>query len=303
MQIVKEKNGKIFSLSSKELDFVGVSILNNELSRKILTKLKAPMYPKQLAKEIKVHEQKVYYYIRKLESAKLISIVKNENINGTIANYYKVSSDSFFFKVSEFEESTKIISKESDYLKPFILEGHLNALIVVGSPDPHGPQKARSRDGYFGMDLALFLGTFINLIPDSRVKLDTEISEKELRENNLIVLGGPIVNKVSSEINSNLPIYFDEEKKGVYSKITKRVYHDEEIGYINKIKSPYNKDKEILSIAGLRNSGTKAAILSFLKHFTKISEGNNSNNKIHSRVVEGVDLDSDGVVDEVEFLE
>jgi hypothetical protein len=58
-------------------------------------------------------------------------------------------------------------------------------LSIVGSPDPHGPSKARSKDGYFGMDLALFLGTFLSNITGSKVKLDTEIQDKDLENNNI----------------------------------------------------------------------------------------------------------------------
>ena len=261
------------------------------------------MYPKEIAKQLEIHEQNVYYYIKKLEKSKIIKIEKQENINGTTANFYQVASDSFYFKLNDFKETSKLVEKKSHFLEPFIEEGELNAIIVVGSPDPHGPQKARSRDGYFGMDLALFLGTFLNFIPESKVKLDTEITEKDLENNNLIVLGGPIVNKVSSQLNSKMKIYFDEEKKGIYSKLSKKTYFNDEIGIINKFKSTFNKEKSILLIAGMRNAGTKSAILAFLKHFKNVQKPNLFDNKSPYKVVEGVDLDSDGVVDSVEFLE
>ena len=192
---------------------------------------------------------------------------------------------------------------ESTYLKPFITESKLNSLIIVGSPDPHGPQKARSRDGYFGMDLALFLGSFVSFVPDFKVRLDTEVTEKELTENNLILIGGPIVNRITNKINEYMPIYFDEKKKGIYSKLSKKTYFNDEIGIINKFKNPFNKDKSILLIAGIRNSGTKAGILSFLKHFDKLKKGNIYLPNIKSSVVEGIDLNSDGKIDDCEFLE
>jgi predicted transcriptional regulator len=304
MKIFKESQGKNYMLSTKEIFIKDIPNLNNEITQKILQSLqKEPQYPKQLAKNLKIHEQNIYYYIKKLEKASIIKPIKQENINGTIANYYSISSNSFFFKFKQFEEASNITQKESNYLKPFIEKGRLNSLIIVGSPDPHGPLKARSRDGYFGMDLALFLGSFLNYIPDSKVRLDTEISKEELENNNLIVIGGPIVNKISTQINKKMPIYFDETTKGIYSKISKKTYFNDEIGMINRIQSPYNKDKKILHIAGIRNSGTKATILAFLKHFSKIKTNNIYNNKIQSKIVEGIDLDSDNQVDEVEFLE
>lgn len=295
---------KNFFINTKEIDFNISSSVTGSIPKKIISSISEnAKYPKQIAKELGIHEQNVYYYIKKLEKAGIIGVSKQENINGTIANYYSLISDSFFFKFGEFQESTKVVEKESDYLKPFIVNGKLDALIVVGSPDPHGPQKARSRDGYFGMDFALFLGTFLNYVPDSFVKLDTEVTEKDLNENNLIVIGGPIVNKVSMMVGSKLPIYFDEEKRGVYSKITKKTYFTDEVGYVCRQESPFNSNKEILLLAGLRNSGTKAVILAFLKYFEKIKVGNIFDNYLMAKVVEGVDLNSDGFVDDCEFLE
>ncbi len=291
-------------IKTQEIKQTDIGSLNNEVSLNILRVLRDnEMYAKQIAKKLKIHEQNVYYYIRLLEKAKIISVSKTENINGTVAKFYKVNSDSFFIKVGEFKESSKLEESGSDFLKPFIQNGELNALIVVGSPDPHGPLKARSRDGYFGMDLALFLGTFLNYINESKVKLDTEIQEKDLHENNLIILGGPIVNKVTEMLNKKMPIYFDEDKKGFYSTISKKTYFHDEIGVINKAKSPFNKEKMVLVIEGLRNSGTKAAILSFIKKFKELEQGNKFNKNIYSKIVEGEDLDSDGFVDSVEILE
>ncbi|MDA3855305.1 MAG: S-layer protein [Candidatus Woesearchaeota archaeon] len=304
MKILKEEKNKNYALDTCEIDIENIENLNNKVIREILKLIsEEPMYPKQIAKALNVHEQNIYYYIKKLEKTKIIEIERKENINGTNANFYTTSSDSFFFRFKDFRETTSIHEKESNYLNPFIEKGELNSIIVVGSPDPHGPQKARSRDGYFGMDLALFLGSFLNYVPNSKVMLDTEISQKQIEDNNLIVIGGPIVNKVTLEINDQMPIFFDEEKKGIYSNITKKTYFNDEIGIINKISNPYNKDKKILIVAGLRNAGTKSAILSFLKYFSNIKGGNIFDSKIESKVVEGIDLDSDGIVDDVEFLE
>jgi len=304
MKILKIKDKKSLTLKTQEIKINELSSLNNKVVIEILKIIKdSELYPKQIAKKLKIHEQNIYYYIKKLEKAKIISVSKQENINGTVAKFYKINSDSFFFKIGDFKESSKLEESGSDFLTPFIEKGELNALIIVGSPDPHGPQKARSKDGYFGMDLALFLGTFLNNINSSKVKLDTEIIEEDLKKNNLIILGGPIVNKITEKINKKMPIYFDESKKGFYSTISKKIYFHDEIGVINKTKNPFNKEKKILLIQGLRNSGTKAAIISFLKNFQEIEKGNKYNKEIFSKVVEGEDLDSDGIVDNVEVLE
>ena len=303
MKIIKEQNNENYSLETEEINLEDISNLSNKIAKQILKLISTTsMYPKQIAKKLNLHEQNVYYYIKKLEKIKLIEIEKSENINGTLANFYKTSNDSFFFKINEFSKTPKIKEKESDYLKPFIENGKLNAIIIVGSPDPHGPQKARSKDGYYGMDLALFLGTYLTHIENLKVKLDTEVNEKDLK-NNLIIIGGPIVNKVTDIINNKMPIRFDEQTKGIYSSATKKTYYNEEIGMVNKIDSPFSENKKILVLAGLRNAGTKSCILAFIKHFDELQKPNSYNKKIESKIIEGIDLDSDGIVDDCEFLE
>ena len=43
--------------------------------------------------------------------------------------------------------------------------------------------------------------------------------------------------------------------------------------------------------------------LAFLKHFEEICNGNKHASRIYAKVIEGYDLDSDGIVDAVEILE
>ncbi|MBI2647240.1 S-layer protein, partial [Candidatus Woesearchaeota archaeon] len=205
-------------------------------------------------------------------------------------------------KFKDFETTSKIaqIRNESEFLEPFIKDGLLDALIIVGSPDPHGADKARSRDGYYGMDLALFLGTFLNYVPKFNVKLDTEVRDEDLN-NNLILIGGPVVNKVMGRVNPKLPIRF--ENGNIKSEISNETYPQDECGLIVKSKNPFNSNKYILVVAGKRFSGTRAAIIAFLKDFKKITNGNIHNPTIKAKVVEGVDIDSDGIIDDIEFRE
>ena len=70
-----------------------------------------------------------------------------------------------------------------------------------------------------------------------------------------------------------------------------------------KCDNPFANDKKILVVAGKRYSGTRAAIIAFLKNFKEVRAGNIYKRKILAKVVEGVDLDSDGIVDDIEFLE
>ncbi len=306
MFIVKKDKNLVFSLPTKEVKPKLMKFVGSELAIKILKLIsEKPSYPVEIAKKLKVHEQKVYYHIRNLEKAGFIKVIKKEEKAGSIAKIYALEKPSFFFKLKDFEPAQKLlqVKSQSSFLEDFIEDGQLNARIVVGSPDPHGPEKARSRDGYYGIDFALFLGTFLTYVPGLNVKLDTEARESDLKQN-LILIGGPVVNKVTEKVNDSLPIRFRKNHSwSVYSDISKKSYVEEEIGVIVKAKNPFNKEKQVLVVAGKRYSGTRAAIVALLKHFDEVKLGNSLNNKVKARVVLGVDLDSDGIVDDVEFLE
>ena len=303
MFIIDKQKNEVYSLPAKEISAEHAKSVGSGLANKILLLLaKEAMYPIDIAKALKMHEQKIYYHIRNLEKAGIIKVVKKETKQGATANFYALTEPAFVIKFKDFETTSKIaqIKNESEFLEPFIKDGQLDALIIVGSPDPHGLDKARSRDGYYGIDLALFLGTFLNYVPMFNVKLDTEVRETDL-ENNLILIGGPITNKITERVNPKLPIRF--ENGNIKSTISNETYPQDECGLTVKTKSPFNKDKYVLVVAGKRFSGTRAAIIAFLKGFKKITQGNIHNPSIKAKVVEGIDLDSDGIIDDVEFRE
>jgi len=305
MQVIEEKHQKTYALRARELEVGGAGSLGSVLAVRVAKAIaKEEKYPKQIAKELGENEQKVYYHIRNLEKAGVIKVARREMVKGAIAKFYRLVAPALVLKFGELAPSQKIKPEEekvANFLYPFIVDGQLNARIIVGSPDPHGPDKARSRDGYYGMDLALFLGTFMTYVPQINVRLDTETKESDLKEN-LILIGGPIVNKVTDKFNSHLPIHFGKDKN-VYSKLSKTTYTSDETGIIVKIKNPYNTEKRVLVVAGKRFSGTRASIMAFLKGFRNIIEGNTFKPGVVAKVVEGLDMNSDGVVDDVEFRE
>ena len=302
MFIINKQKSEVYSLPAREIKPEDAGVVSSELAHRILSLLaKDPMYPIDIAKALRMHEQKIYYHIRNLERAGIIKVVKRETKQGATANFYALAEPAFVVRFKDFEATSKIeVRNESEFLEPFIKDGQLDSLIIVGSPDPHGPDKARSRDGYYGMDLALFLGTFLNYVPKFNVKLDTEVAEKDFN-NNLILIGGPVVNKVTEKVNAKLPIKFEDGN--IRSTISNETYPQDECGLIVKAKSPFNPDKCILVVAGKRFSGTRAAIIAFLKGFKRITAGNVHKPEIKAKVVEVVDLDSDGIIDDIEFRE
>jgi len=310
--VVEQKNGKTFSLITKFLEPKQLKVALSPLAWKILKALaEKPSYPKEIGNKLKIHEQKVYYHIRNLEKFGLIEKLKEERKQGAVAKFYTLTDYAFTVLLKPLEESQKVFQLKKEYknfLEPLISNGKLNALIILGSPEPHGIAKARAKDGLFATDLGLFLGTFLNYTPEVSTKLDTEVREEDLK-NNLILIGGPGVNAITAKVNSKLPILFERIKdkenfySGFHSSISGKNYPEEECGIIVKTKNPFDKTKDMLVIAGRRISGTRAAILAFLQNFDEICNGNSYDSKIFAKVVEGIDKDNDGVIDSVEFLE
>jgi len=310
--IVEQKNGKTFSLATKTLEPKQLKVALSPLAWKILKILtEKPSYPKDIGNKLKMNEQKIYYHIRNLEKAGLIEKLKEERKQGALAKFYTLTDYAFTVLLKPLEESQKVFQLKREYknfLEPFVCDGRLNALIILGSPEPHGIAKARAKDGLFATDLGLFLGTFLNYRPDAFTKLDTEVKDEDLK-NNLILIGGPGVNFITAKINSKLAIKFERVKdqgnyySGFHSNISGKNYYEEGYGIIVKAKNPFDKNKDVLVIAGRRIAGTRAAILAFLQKFDEICKGNSYDSKIFARIVEGIDKDNDGVIDSVEFLE
>ncbi len=296
MWVVTSKNQTTWSLSARE-----TRPPLSSLAQRILTQLaKRQSYPREIATTLRVHEQKVYYHIKQLERLGLVRVVRKEERGGTIAKIYELTAPAFFYRFSDFSPAVRVPQADNSFMRPFVEHGKLNATIVTGSPDPHGPEKARSRDAYYGIDFGIFLGTFL-IEPKESGVLDTDATPTILA-NNLILIGGPVINRVTRLVNDTLPIRFNKQKN-VVSNLSKKTYTSDETGIIVKARNPFHKEKHILVIAGKRYSGTRAAILAFTRHFGDVQKGNKYKKSLEAKVVEGVDTNYDGVVDDVKILE
>lgn len=279
--------------------------LTSKLGWKIFSALSEPHCPMDLAKKLGVHEQVVYYYIRKFKKDGLIKECGTEQRHGTVAKFYQAARGAFALvpKGVSFTGISISSPSKSKLLYPFVKDGKLNATIVVGSPDPHGPWKARASDACCAIDFALFTGAFTSGENVPNYRLDIEVREKEL-EGNLVLIGGPTVNMITRKVNRKLPIHIDPENEmNIVSGLSGKTYKDDDCGIINIIENPKNKDAKILVLAGKRFTGTRAAILAWIKRLSDVSKGNKWERGVKSRVVKGYDMDGDGVIDSAEFLE
>jgi hypothetical protein len=253
-----------------------------------------------------VHEQKVYYYINKFKAAKLIREVRRERRHGTMAVFYQVKDYAFGFKLAKTpeKETLSIASpKHSKLMEPFVSQGKLNAKIIVGSPDPHGPWKARSSDSCCAIDFALFLGAFTDGTATPNYRLDTEVREKDLI-GNLILIGGPTANMIMNKINPKLPVYLSmKHEVKIVSNLSKKSYAEDENGMVVVTENPWDKRSMIMVVAGKRFQGTRAAIIALITKSEKVFAGNRYDKSVMAKVVRGYDMDGDGIIDSAEILE
>ena len=294
-----------------------IHILSNPIAWKILKSIfDKPKYAAQIAKELNIYEQSAYYYIKKLVSIEAIKEIGTYFVHGGTAKLYLCSNPSFGIELPWGEKP--IISNSIDkylyssgndatkrFLKGFITEKNFfNGLIIVGSPNPHGIFKTSARDSHYAIHLAFYLGTLCNISQGFVVKLDEDAkAEKEVEDNNLIVLGGPGTNIVSSEFNKYLPIKFNEKNywSGLMDKSGK-VYHLDNIGIIAKIKNPFNESKNIILIAGVRSIGTKSAVIAFTNFYKKTFSNYTGYENEWAAIVQGYDTDGDGKIDYVDIV-
>ena len=276
---------------------------------KILSELALqPGCARELAKKFGLTDQVIGYHIQRLKNAGLIHMIRRVSKRGAVAKYYVAELSALAvipdFKLGGSESiSIEFVEKLRRILDPFLSNARLNASIIVGSPDVHGEFKARARDGHQAADLAMFLGSLLPITRAMVIKLDTELKENELA-GNLIAVGGPRANTLTFRVNEKLPIAFQLSiPSAIISKISGNMYNEEDQGLVEIAENPFNPKARLLILAGNTSIGTRAAIIGFIKYTEKVASGNSFNSELVARVVRGVDLDSDGLVDDVEFLE
>ena len=284
-RIVAEKSIKIFS--------------GDRL--KILESLsQSPKYPAEIAKELKMHVQTVYYHFRLLEKAGVITPGARIEKRGALARKYSFPADALAFVVNEkWKPFTFSKKKPPSFLDGFVNNGFLDAKIIVGSPDPHGPYRARGSE-LCALELSAFLGQYA-AFDYPMYYLDTEARDSILKEN-MFLVGGLKVNTILAKANSHLPIRFDEKTFDVVSKLSGKTY-SENVGIIETIESPFAEGKNVFVIAGRDHHATRVGILAILKKKKELEQGNSFDGTVFAKVAQGFDENGDGIVDTVEILE
>jgi len=288
----------------------------NKFTWKILRLLsEKDMYPMEIAKKLRVHEQIVYYHIRKLAKTGAIKLVREEDKKGAVAKYYRAAFPAFGVELPFGYQKATMPSlsildvKLKDFLSPILgKSGTFDGKIVVGSPTPHGPFKTVARDGHYASYLTFFLGSFAKIPDEFVIKLDVDVKAEKDEEHNLILVGGPGTNLLAQEVNDYLPIQFNMTPSkhgflfgGLVSGKTKNVYTEDDVGLVAKIENPWNKEKRIIVLAGNKAVGTKACVIALVRFWKQVLKTYTA--EPFAAVIRGLDLDGDGKVDSVEVLE
>lgn len=288
-------------LDAEIVDEKAFSVLSRDRLRILRALSEEALYPAELAKRLDEQVQTVYYHVRLLQKAGLLNLVEYEEKGGALAKKYKANANAIAFVLKEdwkpFHSGKE--NKHPSFLSPFISSGFFDGKFVVGSPDPHGKYRTRGSE-FCAMELAMFLGNYA-CFSYPLYFLDTELRDKAKRDN-LILLGGPKVNTLVSEVNPSLPIAFDEKTFDLKSSISKKTY-TENVGVLEIVDNPFNKSKKIMVVAGSTHLGTRIGVLALLKYQKKIKEGNLYDSSKVAKVLQGFDEDGDGIVDAVEVLE
>lgn len=311
-KLLKEQDGRTYYKSVRvENDPNRLKGLLNELRWNILKLLaERPRYPAEIADELDVHEQKVYYHIRELEDNGMIEVVERKERGGALAKYYSVTEYGYVLELPFGDEHIAEFSVVNDephlkqFLHPLVANGEIDARIIVGSPDPHGPHQVRARDSHLAADIGMFLGQY-GAFTGRKTVLDVDVKASEDFDGNMVLLGGPLTNMVTSDVNAHLPIKFKQENfpfRKIASTQSGKTYTDDATGFINKIPNPHDPQSAIISVAGVRFKGTIAAVLALTEHYDTVLDAYNGEDK-WGTVIQGKDMDGDGEIDEVEVIE
>ncbi len=308
--LVEETEKGILAREAEAIDRPArIGALSSPLAWRILQELaRVPDYPNALAARLKVHEQKVYYHVRRLEAAGFLKVVREEPKRGASARVLAPTADAFAVLLKSAAAPVPFPALPragvvSRFFEEFSVDGRFDGAIVVGSPYPHGPFLTTARDSPYAVQLGFFLGRLFAAPKGLVTRLDTEVKAMGAGRENMILVGGPVANIITMDLNPHLAVSFDwKEAWRVESARTHRSYVDEDVGLVAKVRSPWNPERRIVVLSGLHYQGTLSSILGLTGFAEEVLEGYDPERDFY-RVVSGQDRDGDGRIDTVTVLE
>lgn len=298
------RRGESRLVDAGELDGDALKALTDPTRREILEMLaEEPAYPAEIASRLGIGKQQAYYHFDKLEDAGLVEEVREEKKSGGVATFYTSSSDGYVLDLGTGGEKT-LMPPESEaarkFLEPLVSEGRIEGCIVVGSPDEHGEDQVRARDGHLAGEVGAKLGNY-GRSDGKLARLDTEIVSSGDLDRNILLVGGVLTNTVTRQLNDEFPASFSTDSFPYHELRTPEdSYTGDGIGVVQKAGNPENPEKAVYMVAGVRSRGTEGAVRAF-KNLEEITEGYEDGE--FYRVVRGLDVDGDGEIDDYEVVE
>lgn len=259
-----------------------------------------PMSIKRIVRQVRLRKKDIESALSFMSGIGLVREVGGsqkdpvyEKIAGSVTlDLDPVLRSSSLINISDMDSSVK------RFYNVFLDRGEFNGLICVGSSDPHGEYKAVAKDTNYAIYLGMFLGRYVSLPKSFPVVLDTDVISKNLFGNDMILLGGPVTNMVTRDINSFLPVKFFKEEGWMF-KYKDSVYGSESEGIIERIRNPYDKSKTIILLSGIKNKGTLSAILAATRFASSTLKNYQGEQTWHS-IIRGYDVSGKGGIDVVE---
>ncbi|MFQ5648063.1 MAG: ArsR/SmtB family transcription factor, partial [Candidatus Aenigmatarchaeota archaeon] len=138
-QLIDSNGGKPISYDSLLVKPAKLSIFGSDLCLKIVQELvKEPCCAMDLARRLEQHEQKIYYHLRRLEDAGIVKQVRAERRYSMTAKIYGVVAPVVSTKLYDggkpAQKGTGASPAVRKFFEPFIIDGRLNAKIIMGDP-------------------------------------------------------------------------------------------------------------------------------------------------------------------------
>ncbi len=270
-------------------------ILQEERWKIIQCLEEGPAYTKQIASKLGYNWAKTYYHIRLLKENGLIEVVDEKTISGATAKLYALKPQNFKLSIAN-GFGRHIKSFPQQLFSKFKKGNRFDGIIIVGSPEPHGPFNAQARDGWIATIMGWYLGRFFEL-PKIPILTDVEVRKRKEEKNNLVLIGGPISNLVTRDINSFLPIFFESDPWGLRDP-NGEIHTDVSVGLVSRVPNPNDESKAILVLAGISQKGTHTAILAVTKERIPLPPDDTP----FAAIVRGIDTEGIGDIGDVEIL-
>jgi hypothetical protein len=273
---------------SEEAEHEDFAALSHEDRIRILRYLRdeGPDYASSISSALGIEEQRCRYHISCLLDQDFLEVSEAVPVNGSEAKNYSVSK-SVHFRGSDPVSPSPPVGK-SVYSDLFSECSSVD--LVGGSPYPHGPKDVGARDTHL---LGRVAKSVSRKAPGvhTNIRLDTHQRTSE----NMVSIGGPLTNTSAETVLSRAEPSFDGRKGFSYALEASSRYRQKNVGVVVFANEPVQ-----ICLAGVGLEGTKACV----EFFCSADEhGMLSSSDPAYFVVEGLDSDSDGIVDEFQVLE